>query len=73
MSGECSVAVEDGSTSGEFTLDRPDVALHLPPMVWRTHYKYSPEAVLLVLASSQYEASDYIRDYSEFAREVGRA
>ncbi len=35
-------------------------------MVWAVEYKYSPDAVLLVLASDFYDASDYIRDYSEF-------
>ena len=31
----------------EIVLDRPEVALHVPPMVWTTQYKYSPDAVLL--------------------------
>jgi len=29
-------------------------------------YKYSRDAVLLVLASGLYDAADYIRDYGEF-------
>ena len=35
-------------------------------MTWGTQYKYSPDAVLLVLASHPYDAGDYIRDYSEY-------
>jgi hypothetical protein len=35
-------------------------------MVWATQYKYTRDAVLLVLASHPYDASDYIRDYDEF-------
>jgi hypothetical protein len=35
-------------------------------MVWGIQYKYSPDAVLLVLASDVYDADDYIRDYDEF-------
>jgi hypothetical protein len=49
-------------------LDSPSIAVHLPPMVWGVHYKYSPDAVLLVLASDFYDPADYIRDYPEFLR-----
>jgi hypothetical protein len=35
-------------------------------MVWTVQYDYSPDAVLLVLASELYDAQEYIRDYAEF-------
>jgi hypothetical protein len=35
-------------------------------MVWGVQYKYSADAILLVLASHPYDAADYIRDYDEF-------
>jgi hypothetical protein len=35
-------------------------------MTWAVQYKYSADAVLLVLASDAYNADDYIRDYAEF-------
>jgi len=35
-------------------------------MTWGTQYNYSPDAVLLVFASYEYDARDYIRDYDEF-------
>jgi hypothetical protein len=35
-------------------------------MTWSVQYKYSPEAVLLVLASGEYDAAEYIRNYAEF-------
>lgn len=64
--GECRVAVDDGSTRGEITLDQPGFGVHLPPMVWGTQYDYSEDAVLLVLGSAPYDTDDYIRDYDEF-------
>lgn len=70
--GECAVAIDDGETRGEVMLDRPRMALHLPPMVWGTQYRYSPDAVLLVLASSGYDDADYIRDHDEFEQELRR-
>ena len=43
------------------------VGLYIPPMVWGVQYKYSADAVLMVLASEHYDASDYLRDYDEFS------
>jgi hypothetical protein len=68
--GSCSVVVDDGENRTEILLDRPNLALYLPPMIWATQFKYSKEAVLLVLASETYDADDYIRDYDLFLKEV---
>lgn len=54
----------------EVILNRPNLGLHVPPMIWATEYKYSQDAVLLVLASDIYKAEDYIRDYDLFLQEV---
>lgn len=64
--GSCVVVADDGLHRQEFILDRPDIGLYLPPMVWGIQYKYSADAVLLVFASEHYDPNDYIRDYNEF-------
>jgi UDP-2-acetamido-3-amino-2,3-dideoxy-glucuronate N-acetyltransferase len=64
--GRCHVVADDGANRQEFVLDAPSTGLHLPPMVWATQYKYSSDAVLLVLASNWYDPESYIRDYSQF-------
>ena len=69
--GSCAVVADDGTNRQEFLLNRPDVGIHLPPMVWGIQYKYSADAVLLVFASHYYDSADYIRDYSEFLQEIG--
>lgn len=66
LRGEVSAIVDDGSRREEIRLDRPDIALYMPALIWGTQYRYSPDAVLLVLASHPYDNSDYIRDYDEF-------
>ncbi|MRR15273.1 MAG: isomerase [Deltaproteobacteria bacterium] len=66
IKGSCALVVDDGNNNQEILLDRPNIGVHLPPMVWGIQYKYSPDAVLLVLASDIYKADDYIRDYDEF-------
>jgi mannose-6-phosphate isomerase-like protein (cupin superfamily) len=48
-----------------FRLEDPNVGLYVPPHVWHT-MQYSHSAVQLVLASSAYDESDYIRDYEKF-------
>jgi UDP-2-acetamido-3-amino-2,3-dideoxy-glucuronate N-acetyltransferase len=64
--GSCNVVVDDGTARQEFILDSPSVAIYVPAMVWAVQYQYSPDAVLLVLASDYYDAADYIRDYPSF-------
>lgn len=64
--GSCSVVADDGINRQEFLLDRPNLGLYLPAMIWGTQYKYSQDAVLLVFASEYYEAADYIRNHDEF-------
>jgi UDP-2-acetamido-3-amino-2,3-dideoxy-glucuronate N-acetyltransferase len=66
LRGTCSVALDDGVSREEIVLDSPTVGLHIPPMLWRVHYKYSPDAILLALCSDKYDANDYIRDYDQF-------
>lgn len=69
--GHCSVVADDGTHREEFLLNKPDLGIHLPPMVWGIQYKYSADAVLLVFASHFYDNADYIRDYSEFCQLAG--
>ncbi len=64
--GACHIIVDDGSRRDELILDDPAVGLYIPPMVWSIQYKYSPDAVLAVLASAPYDPSDYIRDYDQY-------
>jgi dTDP-4-dehydrorhamnose 3,5-epimerase-like enzyme len=74
VSGSLIVLSDDGRRREEVVLDSRASGLYIPPMIWTVHWRYSPDAVLLVLASEQYDPDDYIRDYDEFRRlELGRA
>ncbi len=64
--GECSVVVDDGENREEVLLASPGVGVYVPPLIWATQYKFSPDAVLLVLASAEYDPAEYIRDYDEY-------
>lgn len=66
LNGSCRVLLDDGQNRCEVTLDRPDVGVFMPEMIWGTQYRYSRDAVLLVFASRPYEAEDYLRSYDAF-------
>lgn len=72
ISGTVTVILDDGAKSEEYVLNTPRTGLHIQPGTWTTQYKYSPDAVLLVLASHHYENDDYIRDYKEFLAWKGK-
>jgi len=68
--GSVHVVVDDGHASEEHVLDSASTGLLVPPMVWATEYRYTPDAVLLVFASHEYDPDDYIRQYDEFLKLV---
>jgi UDP-2-acetamido-3-amino-2,3-dideoxy-glucuronate N-acetyltransferase len=70
VKGSVNVVVDDGRRRAEVVLDSPRRGVYVPPMVWATQYRYSADAVLLVLASQEYEAKDYIRSYDDFLAAV---
>ncbi|MDH5737741.1 MAG: WxcM-like domain-containing protein [Gammaproteobacteria bacterium] len=72
VKGSCSVVVDDGKNAQEVELSSPDKGLHIPPMVWGVQYKYTRDAVLLVLASDKYDENDYIREYGQFIAELNK-
>jgi acetyltransferase-like isoleucine patch superfamily enzyme/dTDP-4-dehydrorhamnose 3,5-epimerase-like enzyme len=66
VKGSVHVVADDGNCREEFVLSQPSQGLLLPPMTWGIQYRYSSDAVLLVLASEHYDAADYVRDYDVF-------
>jgi acetyltransferase-like isoleucine patch superfamily enzyme/dTDP-4-dehydrorhamnose 3,5-epimerase-like enzyme len=66
VAGSCQVLLDDGVTRREVTLDKPNLGVYMPAMIWGTQYRYSSDAVLIVFASHHYDPSDYIRNYEEF-------
>ena len=66
--GTCRVILDNGSRRDELPLAAPDRGIHVPPLIWTTVVPDSNATTVLVLASAEYDASDYIRDYDEFLR-----
>ena len=66
VKGSCVVTFDDGKAHHDVSLDRPELALYLPPRIWATQHTFSRDAVLMVLASDVYDPEEYIKDYDEF-------
>lgn len=66
ISGRCRMVLDDGRSRDEVWLDNPDMGLLIGNMIWREMHDFSPDCVLLVLASEYYDEADYIRSYEEF-------
>jgi dTDP-4-dehydrorhamnose 3,5-epimerase-like enzyme len=66
VQGAVDVVCDDGADHRNYTLDRGEVGLLVPPMIWATLAFRGPESVLVVLCDRAYEATDYIHDYSEY-------
>ena len=69
INGAIDVKCDDGMGGVKtWQLDQPWKALYIPEMIWDEQVYISHEAVLLVLANTLYEQSDYIESYEEFKR-----
>lgn len=66
VAGACTITLDDGKKRCPIRLDGPDLAIEIGPMIWREMRDFTPDAVLLVLASAPYREGDYIRDYDRF-------
>ncbi len=70
VKGSCKIHLDDGTDTAEVVLDKPYEGLYIANNMWREMYDFSPDAVLLVLASEYYDEADYIRDYDKFMQFV---
>lgn len=70
--GSCRILLDNGSEKETVLLNKPYEGLYVANVMWREMYDFSPDAVLMVLASEYYDETDYIRDYDEFLNYIKR-
>jgi hypothetical protein len=70
--GAVDLVLDDGRRRETVHLDKPDTGMIVGAWVWHELHKFAAGTVVLVLASTAYAESDYIRDYADFRREVER-
>lgn len=66
-SGSCRITLDDGFSRVDAVMDQPDRGVLIDNgLIWRELDDFTPDCVLLVLASKVYREHDYIRDYATF-------
>lgn len=60
LKGHCTILNNNGNKAEEFVLDKPSTCLILEPADWHQMYNFSPDAILMVLASEYFDPKDYI-------------
>jgi dTDP-4-dehydrorhamnose 3,5-epimerase-like enzyme len=72
INGSCEIGLDDGTNRQTIVLDKPDTGIYLGAELWHTMDKFSPNCILLVMASDVYKENDYIRNYDEFIHYLNR-
>ena len=57
---------DDGEEKKKFTLNRSYYGLYVPKGLWREMDNFSTNSLAMILSSTDYDESDYIRNYDEF-------
>ena len=66
LSGSFEVLLDDGKKRKKVMLNKPDKGLLIPQGIWREMDNFSSGAICMVLASDNFDESDYFRDYDQF-------
>jgi hypothetical protein len=66
ISGSFDVVLHDGTTESKYSMNRSYYGLYIPVMHFRRLENFSTNSLALILASTKYDPSDYIRDFNEF-------
>lgn len=66
LSGSFEVVVKDGQNFRRILLNKADKGLFIPTGIWREIENFSSGSICLVLASTNFDENDYIRNYEDF-------
>lgn len=70
VAGTSKVRITDGTEELIVELNRPMMGVYIPKMIWKDMYDFSDNSVLLCLANTHYDGSEYIRDYEQYQQEM---
>lgn len=66
LMGSFDLILDDGIEKKRYHLNRPYYGIYIKDLIWREMDNFSSGAICMVMASSLYEAGDYVREYAEF-------
>jgi hypothetical protein len=70
VGGECRCHLDDGAVKETVALNDPARGLYIAPWVWHELTDFAPGTSIVVLASTQYQEAEQMRDYKAFQSEV---
>ncbi len=70
LSGSFDLNLHDGMIEYKFSLNRSYYGVIVPRMIWRMIDNFSTNSLALIIASTDYSEEDYIRDFSDFKRNL---
>lgn len=70
LKGSCDFTLDNGKEKLFIRMNKPERGLYIKNSMWREFTNFSPDCVLMILASEHYNEKDYIRNYEEFLKEV---
>ena len=68
LSGSFDLNLHDGTTEYKYSLNRSYYGVIVPRMIWRMIDNFSTNSLALIIASTDYSESDYIRNFEEFRK-----
>lgn len=68
LSGSFDVVLNDGEKDRRFHLNRSYYGVYVPMMFWRMLENFSTNSLALIIASTDFNEEDYIRDFDKFKR-----
>lgn len=68
LSGSFDVVVDDGKEKKTFQMNRSYYGLYIPKGMWREINNFSSNSFALEFGSTEYNETDYIRDYDTFLK-----
>lgn len=71
LSGSFDVVLHDGDREMKYSLNRSYYGVLVPAMYWRRLENFSTNSLALIVASTDFSESDYIRDFDEFRKTLG--
>lgn len=70
LSGSFDLNLHDGTLEYKFSLNRSYFGVIVPRMIWRMLDNFSTNSLALIIASTDYSETDYIRDFNDFKRNL---
>lgn len=66
LSGSFDVVLHDGTKEYRFHLNRSYFGVLVPKMIWRMLENFSTNSLAMIIASTDFNSQDYIRNFEEF-------